>query len=110
MKYANCNENQKRIWRAVVEETNTYIGGLENTMMDFGEDEPEYQEAEAELKNYQAILNYVRGEVFGSTEWRKQENLHFVTKAWVEERIERRVKKSLRETREYLGMDTADLD
>ena len=110
MKYSDCNENQKRIWRMVVDETNAYIGGLENTLMDYEKEDDEYQKAEAELKDYNGILEYIRSMVFGSREWKHEENLHFVTKAWVEERIERRVKKSLRETREYLGMDTTDLN
>lgn len=110
MKFAECNENQKRVWRMVQEETNNYIGGLENTMMDYEEGDEEYQKAKAELQNFEGIKKYIRSMVFGSREWRKIDNLHFVTTEWVEERIDRRVRKSLRETREYLGMDTTDLD
>lgn len=105
MTFAECNDNQKAMWRVVCREANMYIGGLENTTLDYPEDSDDYKNAINELKDTDGCIEYVMYEVFHSLEWERLSHLHFVTKEWVEERCRRLTKKILRESREELGIN-----
>jgi hypothetical protein len=110
MKRSECNYIQKRVWDLVVEEMNCYVGGLENTCMDYEKQEKEYKEAIKDIMDYEGCVAYVRSQVFGSWLWREVSETHFVTREWTETRIRNFVRKGLRSKREYLGLDTSDLD
>lgn len=109
MEFAECNDNQKFVWLMVQNETNSYIGGLESIMMEYREDSKEYEEAKAKILNFKGIKEYIRAILFNSLEWCKIDNQHLVTREWVEERIDRRVRRSLMLTRKFLEMDITDL-
>ena len=89
MKYAEMNDNQKRVFELVFEAANEIIGGYENSIEDG--DEPEY--FKGLLANHDELVKSIYSEVRASTAWRMNENLHTVTLEWLMERCEKRVKK-----------------
>ena len=109
MKLIECNRNQRTMWNVVCREANLYIGGLENTMQDYEENEKEYKDAKAELLDFESVRSYVASEVYHSPEWRKMDNTHFITKEWLDRRIHNLTRKILKETLELLGMSTEGL-
>ena len=106
MKRIECNMNQRRMWDAICREANTYIGGLENTLMDYERNTKEYKEAKAELLSFEDVRAYVASEVYNSPEWKYSENTHFITKKWLDARIHNLTRKALKDTLEYLGLST----
>lgn len=109
MKRSECNGNQRLMWDVVCREANTYIGGLENTLQDYGTETEEYKKAKAELQNFEEVRKYVAGMVYGSPEWKRLQNTHFITRDWLDTRIFNLTRVILKETSEYLSLDTKDL-
>ena len=97
------------MWNVVCREANLYIGGLENTLNDFGIATKEYKEAKADLLDFEGTRKYVAAQVYTSPEWKSLQNTHFITKAWLDTRIFNLTRKILKETREFLGMTIADI-
>lgn len=93
VKFNELNDNQKKVYTLIQEETDNYIGGYENQLDDTEEGTEEYNEAYNVLHNTsrEEKIDYIMGEVRCSSFWRKNENLHFVTLEWVKERIRRRL-------------------
>lgn len=87
MKRSECNYNQRIMWSVVVREANLYIGGLENTLMDYDHRAKEYREAKAELMNFEEVRKFVEGQVYCSLEWKSLQSTHFVTRQFVDARI-----------------------
>lgn len=109
MKRIECNMNQRRMWDVICREADTYIGGLENTLNDFTPRTKEYKKAKSELMDFEGIKTYVASEVYHSPEWKYLNNMHFVTKEWLDKRIHNLTRKILKETREFLGMSIDNL-
>jgi hypothetical protein len=97
------------MWNVVCREANLYIGGLENTLNDFGTATKEYKEAKADLMDFEGTRKYVAEQVYTSPEWKSLQNTHFITKAWLDTRIFNLTRKILKETREFIGMTIADI-
>ena len=109
MKRNDCNANQRLMWNVVCREANNYIGGLENTLMDYEPETEEYKQAKAELEDFDSVKEFVASEVLHSIEWEKMQNTHFITREWLDTRIFNLTRKILRGAREDLGMDTTNL-
>lgn len=104
MKFSECNATQKQVWILVQETANQWIGGLENQMMDSPRGSEDWESAKKALLDEEGVIAHVRSEVFNSPQWKNIDHLHFVTREWTEERIQKRVKKSISITRWYLGI------
>ena len=104
MKYSECNARQKKAFANVYHACNWIIGGWENTMLDNPEDSEEYKSAKAFLSDHEGLVNFIYKNVtttvytdgamyFGANEEKYLKDIRFCGKAWILERIERRLKK-----------------
>lgn len=104
MKFSECNARQKKAWKNVVHAISWIVGGWENTLMDNPEDSKEYKSAKAMLSDHDKLAEYIYNEVitrvydedgvmFGESEERYLKDIRFCGKAWIMERIERRLRK-----------------
>lgn len=104
MKYNEMNERQKKAFRNIKYAAQQFIGGLENTMMDYEEDSEEYQEADNLLNDHDALVNeiyemaitniYDEGsEYFGPQAGSMLKDIRFCGKDWLMERVDKRVTK-----------------
>ena len=102
MKYSEMNDREKKAFRNIMYAARNFIGGLENTMMDYNEEDPEYQEAERTLKDHEGLVNeiyhlatnnaYDEGvEYFGPNATRMIKDIRFCGRDWLMERVNNRV-------------------
>lgn len=104
MKYADCNERQKKAYRNIAYAADWIIGGLENTLLDYDEDREEYKLAKATLADHSGLVAeiysaattdiYTGGGVFfGAAAESCLKDIRFCGKEWLMERCEKRVTK-----------------
>lgn len=104
MKYADCNERQKKAFRNIAHAASWIIGGLENTLLDYGEETAEYKSAKAKLANHSGLVNEIYaaattdiytgdGVFFGAAAESCLKDIRFCGKEWLMERCEKRVTK-----------------
>ena len=105
MKYAECNERQKKAYRNILHASNWLLGGLENTMLDNPEGSEEYESAKAQLADHEGLVNelyrmattelYDEGSCcFNDGASRFLKDIRFCGKEWLLERCEARIKKA----------------
>ena len=96
MKYAEMNERQKRVFRAVLGAANDVVGGLENTLLDNAEESEEYKNAKEALADHDGLAVVIYDMVingYTGTECVSIRDVRFCGKAWIQERIEKRLAK-----------------
>ncbi len=101
MKYNEMNERQKKVFRNVLGAANDYIGGLENTLEDYGKDTEEYKDAKATLENHAGLvsviyyesINNVYDYQLGFAPASALRDIRFCGKEFIMERVEARVRK-----------------
>lgn len=104
MKLSECNARQRKAYINVYHACNWIIGGWENAMEDNPEDSEEYKGAKAWLDDREALMDYIYSEVistvyhegamfWGAGEERYLKDIRFCGKAWIMERIDKRLKK-----------------
>lgn len=93
VRFSELNNNQKQVYILVQEETDNYIGGLENSLDDEEEGSEEWQRSHDELYNTdrQYKIDYILSEIRLSRIWKLNEQLHFVSLDWVKARINKRL-------------------
>lgn len=105
MKLSECNARQRKAWINIKNAANWELGGLENTLCDYAEDEQEYKEAKALLDNHEELVNYLyecattniytEGSCcFNKTATQKElRDINFCGKEWLMARCEARIRK-----------------
>ena len=96
MKYAEMNDRQKRVFMAVLGAANDLVGGLENTMLDNAEGTEEYRLAQEALAEHDGLAVAIYDMVingYTGTECVSIRDVRFCGKAWIKERIEKRLAK-----------------
>ena len=105
MKVSEMNAREKRAFINIKYAANDLLGGLENTMCDYNEDDPHYINAKSLLEDhdklvqmlYQMATTAIYGEgycCFNQDSVRKElRDINFCGKAWLMERCEKRVVK-----------------
>ena len=104
MKVSEMNERQKRAFHNIYWAAQHLLGGLENTLLDYSEDNDDYKSAEALLKNHKELVNRlyemattaVYGEGFcgfGKRHQMEIRDINFCGKEWLMERCEKRITK-----------------
>lgn len=94
MKVSEMNINQRRVYTLCVEACNEYIGGWENARDDAEPDSEEWKQANYMLtQDHDTLVEWILSDVRSTPEWKKLENLHFVTIEWTKERIDKRLSK-----------------
>lgn len=93
MKFSEMSYRQKLATKFALESCGWVVGGYENAMMDYSEDTEEYQSAKAALANHDELVREIYDHLMSYTEAGYLKHLRFVGKAFILERIERRLKK-----------------
>lgn len=90
MKISELNGHQARALRMVKEIYNDIIGGWENTLLDYSEDEDEYQRAYKALHNPEGLVETIYYDVVRGM---SDTEIRFAGKEWIKERIARKLLK-----------------
>ena len=96
MKYAEMNDRQKRVFMAVLGAANDIVGGLENTILDNAEGTEEHKNAKEALADHASLAVAIYDMVINGktgTELVSIRDVRFCGKAWIKERIEKRLAK-----------------
>ena len=96
MKYADMNERQKRVFRAVLGAANWFVGGLEIEIENYDTESEEYKDAEKALADHDGLAEQIYDMVINGdagTEAVAIADVRFCGKAWIKERIENRLAK-----------------
>lgn len=94
MKLSEMNGHQQMVAKIVYEEFNSFIGGLENTLLDYPESDEEYQSAKDTLANHQVLVDTIYQEVmYRCGHGSYATAARFAGKAFIVERIECRLAK-----------------
>lgn len=95
MKRSEMNAHQRAIFDIMDELTKEYIGGNENTLLDFSEDEEEYQDAYEFLhQGHDQLAEFFYDMVMASCKaGSNAEHARFAGSAFLKERIEKRLTK-----------------
>ena len=104
MKVSEMNARQKKAFMNIKHAAHWYLGGLENTMLDFDEGTEEYKSAKATLADHDglvtALYDMATTEIYGdgccmcgkgAESYLK--DIRFCGKAWLMERCEKRITK-----------------
>lgn len=94
MKLSEMNSNQRMAFEIAAEATDNYIGGWENTMLDYDPDSEDYKLAKEALSySHDELVEIILSDCRIDTRWQKIENLHLVGLDFLRERISRRLTK-----------------
>lgn len=94
MKFKECNKHEQLAWKLMIEQYNMYIGGLENILEDYNENDKEYQEAKETLSNHDLLKQFIYDETIAIAEqMRFAKSIKFAGKDFLMERIEKRLVK-----------------
>ena len=105
MKVSEMNQRERKAFYNIKHAANDLLGGLENTMLDYEENEPEYISAKALLENhdrlvtelYEMATTAIYGEgycCFNPAAVQKElRDINFCGKEWLMERCEKRITK-----------------
>lgn len=105
MKVSEMNAREKKAFYNIKHAANDLLGGLENTLLDYSEDEEEYKSAKATLENHDLLVKELYGMAttaiyddgcccFNTAVVNKElRDINFCGKAWLMERCEARITK-----------------
>lgn len=93
MKLSEMNARQQVAARLAWERCGWVVGGLENTMQDNEPDSDEYKYAKAQLADHDGLVAQIYDELMFDTDKGYLKHLRFVGKAFLIERIEKRLAK-----------------
>lgn len=94
MKRSEMNEHQKAAFNRVCAEMSEIIGGHENNMMDNPVNSEIYQESAKFLSQPREVLiDYIYDSVMKASDKKTEKHLRFAGKAFIVERIDRRLAK-----------------
>lgn len=104
MKLNECNAHQKKAYANIYHACNWLVGGLENVLLDYRPEDPEYKSAQAKLADHEGLVNtlydmatteiYADGACyFGGNTSSFLRDIRFCGKEWLMERCDKRIKK-----------------
>lgn len=94
MKLSEMNAHQREAYRWIMASMSEFIGGYENTMMDYPEDDEEYQTAKAFLSRpHDELIEFIYNDVMAGADKGMARHLRFAGTEWIKERISKRLTK-----------------
>ena len=105
MKVSEMNQREKKAFYNIKHAANDLLGGLENTLLDYGQDEDEYKRAKALLGDHEALVKELyeiaTTAIYGNgyccfnpaTVQKELRDINFCGKAWLMERCDKRITK-----------------
>lgn len=91
--YIEMNQHEKVINQLIMNCVSEWIGGLENTMLDYEEGSEEYENAK-QMLNHDELFDMFYSDIMVETRRNYKSHLRFAGKAFIEERIEKALKKN----------------
>lgn len=88
----NMNAHERELDRIISCCVSEWIGGYENVLLDYPEDSEEYKEAK-EVLQHDALFDAIYRDVMFDTKRNAKSHIRFAGKAFIEDRIETRLKK-----------------
>lgn len=93
MKLSQLNQNEATAIKLINYHYNSYVGGLENTMLDNEENSKEYIDAKNELSNPARMVEIIYNEILSTEGATYSKQIRFCGAEWIKERIARHLKK-----------------
>lgn len=105
MKVSEMNARERKAFINIKHAANDLLGGLENTLMDYSENEDEYKNAKALLGDHDslvaALYDMATTAIYGdgfccfnpATVQKELRDINFCGRAWLMERCEKRITK-----------------
>lgn len=87
------NEHEKVVAKLISQAVSEYIGGYENTMLDFEPGCEEYEEAKAFLSDHNGLVDAIYREVMLESKDNTRSHIRFAGKQFILDRIESRLAK-----------------
>lgn len=85
--FIEMNQHEKMVNFLIQQGVSEWIGGLENTLLDYPEDSEEYQNAKADL-NHDTLFGCIYNYVMDNSRGNYASHIRFAGKKFIEERIE----------------------
>ena len=92
MKLSEMNSRQKLVAKLAWDRCGWVVGGYENTMQDEAPESEDYKGAKAALADHEGLVAEIYDELMSWTDKGYLKHLRFVGKAFILERIDRRLK------------------
>ena len=93
MKLSQLNQNEATAIKLINYHYNSYVGGLENIMLDNKENSEEYIDAKNELSNPARMVEIIYNEILSTDGATYSKQIRFCGAEWIKERIARKLKK-----------------
>ena len=105
MKVSEMNQRERKAFINIKHAANDLLGGLENTLLDYAQDEPEYKSAKAQLADHAGLVTQLyrmaTTAIYGvgsccfnpATVQKELRDINFCGKEWLMERCEKRITK-----------------
>ncbi len=104
MKFSDMDARQQKAFRNIKYAADDLLGGLENTLLDYDEQDQEYIDAEKLLSNHSELVNQLYKKAttelygpgfcgFGKEAQMIIRDINFCGKVWLMERCEKRITK-----------------
>jgi hypothetical protein len=90
--FISMNTREREIDRLIQEAVSEWIGGLENTLMDFPEDSEDYKQAK-KLLNHDSLFDIIYRDIMEESRSNKASHIRFAGKEFIADRIEKALKK-----------------
>ena len=105
MKPSEMNQRERKAFYNIKHAANDLLGGLENTLLDYGKEEDEYKRAKALLANHEALVKELyemaTTAIYGdgyccfnpATVKKELRDINFCGTEWLMERCDKRITK-----------------
>ena len=105
MKVSEMNKREKKAFFNIKHAANDLLGGLENILLDYDQDDPEYKSAKAQLADHEGLVEQLYGMATTAiydegfccfnpvTVQKELRDINFCGKEWLMERCEKRITK-----------------
>lgn len=93
MKLSQLNQNEATAIKLVRDHYNDFVGGLENTLLDYEKDSEEYIDAKNALSNPARMVEIIYDEILSTEGATYSKQIRFCGAEWIKERIARKLKK-----------------
>lgn len=94
MKLSEMNAHQKEAYRWIMASMSEFIGGYENTLLDYCEEDEEYQTAQNFLNQpHDELVEIIYNDVMAGADKGTAKHMRFAGTEWIKERISKRLAK-----------------
>lgn len=93
MKLSELGQDKAKAMKIIIRHYNDYVGGFENTLLDYDEESEEYIAAKNALNNPKEAVERIYNDIMETDGATYAKEIRFCGTEWIKERIARRLKK-----------------